>query len=48
MEEIKKKDPRGRKPMKAGEKKVFIRIGVLAKHEAKATKLLELAAKPFK
>ena len=45
--EIKKKDPRGRKPIPAGERKVFLRAGVKAKHIKVVQALIDKLVKPY-
>lgn len=45
--ETKKKDPRGRKPIPAGERKVFLRAGVKAKHRKEVQALIDNLVKKY-
>ena len=46
-EVIKRKDGRGRKPLPAKERKVFLRVGVKEKNRKHVTKLLAEIGKEF-
>ena len=45
--ENKKKDSRGRKPIPAGERKVFLRVGVKAKYKKEAQYAINEVAKKY-
>lgn len=47
MDEVKKKDPRGRKALPVGERKIFLRCGVKKKNKKHVEKLLAEISKEF-